>query len=52
MSVRSQIDANTVPYNFEFWSDYTLFCRRLAEDAEVTMRELDRALWGYPKENP
>jgi len=33
------------------WSDYTLFCRKLAEDAGVTIRELDRALWQYSKEN-
>lgn len=23
------IDANTVPYNFEFWHEYTRFCRKL-----------------------
>jgi len=38
------IDANTVPYNFEFWNEYTQFCRKLAGEAKVTMRELDRAL--------
>jgi hypothetical protein len=37
--------------NFELWIDYTLFCRKLAREANVTMRELDRALWGYLKEN-
>jgi hypothetical protein len=46
------IDANTVPYSFELWSDYTLFCGKLAQETNVTMRELDRALWQYPKENP
>ena len=46
------IDANTVPYNFEFWNEYTQFCRKLAQRAGVSMRELDRALWQYSKENP
>jgi hypothetical protein len=45
------VDANTVPYNFEFWWEYTLFCRTLAQEASVTMRELDRALWQYSKVN-
>jgi hypothetical protein len=45
------IDANTVSYSFEFWNKYTLYCRALAQQADVTMRELDRALWQYSKEN-
>ena len=45
------VDANTVPYNFEFWNEYTEFCRKLAREANVTMRELDRALWQYSKEH-
>jgi hypothetical protein len=45
------LDANTVLYNFEFWNEYTRYCRKLAEQADVTMRELDRALWQYSKEN-
>jgi len=38
-------------YDFEFWWDYTRFCRRLAEETGVTMRDLDRALWQFSKEN-
>ena len=45
------IAANTVPYNFEFWWEYTSFCRKLAQEAGVSMRELDRALWQYSKDN-
>jgi hypothetical protein len=45
------IDASTVPYNFEFWNEYTQYCREIAKEAKVTMRELDRALWQYSKEN-
>jgi hypothetical protein len=45
------IDANSVPYNFEFWNEYTQFCRKLAKETKVTMRELDRALWQYSREN-
>lgn len=35
---------------FEFWWRYTLICRKLAEEAGVSMRDLDRALWQYSKE--
>lgn len=51
------IEANTVPYNFEFWWEYTSFCRELAPSEEAgrgksvrAMRELDRALWKYSKD--
>jgi hypothetical protein len=36
-------------YEFGLWWAYTKYCRRLARDARVTMRELDRALWHYSK---
>jgi hypothetical protein len=45
------VEASTVPYHFEFWWSYTQYCRRLANEAHVSMRELDRALWQYSKEN-
>ena len=32
-------------YEFEFWWRYVAFCRRVASDAGVSMRKLDRALW-------
>ena len=38
-------------YTFEFWWRYTDVCRRLADEAKVTMRVLDRALWQFSKEN-
>lgn len=38
-------------YDFEFWQQYTLTCRELADRAGVSMRTLDRALWQYSKEN-
>ena len=37
-------------YNFEFWTEYVAFTRREARRLEVSMRELDRALWQYSKE--
>lgn len=37
-------------YSFELWWAYTEACRRLAKEAGVTMRELDRALWQYSKQ--
>jgi hypothetical protein len=39
-------------YTFDIWWSYTQFCRRLADEAGVTMRTLDRALWQYSKEHP
>ena len=44
------VDANAVSYSFEFWNEYTQYCRKLANEANVTMRELDRASWQYSKE--
>ena len=40
-------DVDTVVYNFDLWQQYTTFCREAAQRAGVTMRRLDRALWGY-----
>lgn len=38
-------------YTFDYWWDYTQFCRELANSCQVSMRTLDRALWQYSKEN-
>jgi hypothetical protein len=43
-------------YTFEFWWDYVNACRSLFAKARrkfpsLTLRELDRALWQYSKEN-
>jgi len=38
-------------YNFDFWWKYTLFCRELAKECNVSMRTLDRALWQYSADN-
>jgi hypothetical protein len=43
-------DKRPTSYTFEYWWAYTEACRRLAKEAGVTMRELDRALWQYSKE--
>jgi hypothetical protein len=45
------IDRRAQVYSFDYWSDYTKFCRDLAGDQDVSMRDLDRALWQYSKEN-
>ena len=36
-------------YSFAFWWAYVGKCRRLARDAGVSMRTLDRALWEFSK---
>ncbi|MCC7408878.1 MAG: hypothetical protein IT442_12455 [Phycisphaeraceae bacterium] len=38
-------------YSFEFWWDYVLICRGLAQTHGVDMRTLDRALWQFSKDN-
>lgn len=38
-------------YGFGFWWSYVEFCRRLAKQSGLSMRDLDRALWQYSKEN-
>lgn len=38
-------------YDFELWWAYVTACRRIAAEAGVTVRQLDRALWQYSKEN-
>ncbi|HUV14993.1 MAG TPA: hypothetical protein VMW28_00330 [Pelolinea sp.] len=40
-----------VLYNFDFWWGYVQFSRELAGKVGVSIRELDRALWQYSKEN-
>jgi len=39
-------------YTFEFWWRYTSCCRDIAREADVTMRQLDQALWYYSKSRP
>jgi hypothetical protein len=38
-------------FDFEFWRQYVLVTRKLAKQAKVDMRTLDRALWQYAHEN-
>ena len=38
-------------YHFEFWWEYVQYTRKLAKEAHVTMRVLDRALWQYAASN-
>lgn len=38
-------------YFFDFWWVYAKFCRDLSQRTNLDMRNLDRALWQYSKEN-
>jgi hypothetical protein len=40
-----------LPYDYPLWAEYTKVSRQLAARAGVSLRELDRALWLYSKEN-
>lgn len=37
-------------YDFDLWWKYVVYCRELADRANVDMRTLDRALWQFSKE--
>jgi hypothetical protein len=45
------VNADQVTYDFELWWEYVRTCRQLAKESGLSMRELDRALWQYSKEN-
>jgi hypothetical protein len=45
------VEASQVTYNFDLWREYTQVCRGLAKSTGLSMREVDRALWQYSKEN-
>jgi len=41
----------TPRYNFALWWKYVQFCRNLSQKHGLTVRELDKALWKYSKDN-
>ena len=47
----SLIDGDKYNYSYALWSKYVEFCREQAAEADVSMRDLDRALWQYSKRN-
>ena len=47
----SLIDDDKYNYSYALWSEYVEFCRKKAKKADVSMRDLDRALWQYSKSN-
>ena len=44
------VDKQPSYYSFESWWAYTEKCRALADEAGVSMRVLDRALWQFSSE--
>ncbi|MBZ0301562.1 MAG: hypothetical protein K8J31_17585 [Anaerolineae bacterium] len=46
-----RVDWETLIYSFDFWWDYTTFCRQTAQKYGVSLRVFDKALWQYSKEN-
>jgi len=38
-------------HKYDLWKTYTRYCREIADNAGVLMRDLDRALWQYSKSN-
>ena len=42
---------NPPQYNFAFWDRYSAACHSIASEANVTMRQLDQALWKYSQLN-
>jgi hypothetical protein len=45
------VEASLVNYSFDFWWEYSQYCRNLARQAGVSMRVLDWALWQYSETN-
>jgi hypothetical protein len=45
------IDDPPNPYTFDIWWEYTQYCRDLSKSTGVSMRDIDKALWQYSKEN-
>ena len=45
------VDKPPFVFDFAFWWGYVSACRRIAAQASVTVRELDRALWQFSKEH-
>lgn len=45
------VESTQASYDFDLWWHYVTACRNIAEEASVSVRELDRALWQYSKEN-
>ncbi|WP_139349875.1 hypothetical protein [Thioalkalivibrio denitrificans] len=44
------VDVQPREYCFNLWQAYVAHCQVLAEQADVSVRELDKALWQYSKE--
>lgn len=38
-------------YTFKYWMNYLALVRRVAKDCKVSLREMDKALWQFSKEN-
>lgn len=51
MSLWSVQAAPSDKFDFDFWWEYVLTMRKLAQKAKVSMRVLDRALWEYARVN-
>ena len=47
----SLIESDKYNYSYALWSEYVKFCREQAKKVDVSMRDLDRALWQYSKCN-
>ncbi len=41
----------TPKYNYQFWKDYTSYCRELGKRFNSDLRTVDRALWQYSKKH-
>ncbi|GJM31569.1 MAG: hypothetical protein DHS20C18_05700 [Saprospiraceae bacterium] len=38
-------------YNYQFWKEYTDYCKNLSKKLNLDLRTIDRGLWQYSKEN-
>ncbi|MDE3059382.1 MAG: hypothetical protein KGJ06_00035 [Pseudomonadota bacterium] len=45
------IEPAHIKYTFELWSFYISACRKIAKDANVSVRTVDKALWQYSRQH-
>ncbi|MDW3647637.1 MAG: hypothetical protein R8P61_11265 [Bacteroidia bacterium] len=45
------LDSIPNQYKYNFWKEYTTYCRFLSKELNLDLRTIDKGLWQYSKEN-
>ena len=46
-----EMNKDEIKYDFDLWNDYRTDCLNLAKKHSLSLRDLDKALWQFSKEN-